>query len=485
MDVTALSVFENRCLINGQWIGTGGTASRQRIDVTDPATGELISSVPVLSEAQIHESVQTAQAAQVLWKKYSPQQRADILKKWFNLMHEHKEELATLLTLEQGKPLKESRGEITYAASYLEWYAEEGKRAYGDIIPSADNSEVLVFKEPVGVCAAITPWNFPAGMITRKVAPALAAGCTMILKPASETPLTALALAKLATEAGVPAGVLNVVTGSSTLIGKILTESPVVKKLSFTGSTPIGAKLMEQSAPTIKKLSLELGGNAPVLVFNDCNLELAVQQVLDCKFRNAGQTCVCANRIYVQSGVYDEFLEKLAQKVSQLKVGNGLNESTTVGPLINAKATLKVQEQIDDALAKGAELVTGTAVQQPGNWCVPTVLKNVSQDMLCAKEETFGPLAPVFVFETEDEAVQYANDTEFGLASYVFTQDLNRFIRVSRALEYGMVGVNTGILSNEAAPFGGVKASGLGREGAKYGLEDYLEIKYVCVGNIT
>ena len=475
-------LLRQQCYIDGAWVDADNGAT---LDVTNPATGELVARVPKMGAAETRRAIEAAERAWPAWKRKPAKERSVILRRWFELMMAAQEDLAVILTAEQGKPLAEAKGEIAYGASYLEWYAEEGKRAYGDIIPSADSSEVLVFKEPVGVCAAITPWNFPAGMITRKVAPALAAGCTMILKPASETPLTALALAKLATEAGVPAGVLNVVTGSSTLIGKILTESPVVKKLSFTGSTPIGAKLMEQSAPTIKKLSLELGGNAPVLVFNDCNLELAVQQVLDCKFRNAGQTCVCANRIYVQSGIYDEFLEKLALKVSQLKVGNGLDESTTVGPLINAKATLKVQEQIDDALAKGAELVTGTAVQQPGNWCVPTVLKNVSQDMLCAKEETFGPLAPVFVFETEDEAVQYANDTEFGLASYVFTQDLNRFIRVSRALEYGMVGVNTGILSNEAAPFGGVKASGLGREGAKYGLEDYLEIKYVCVGNIT
>lgn len=481
MDVTQLAVFENRCLINGQWIA----GDKQFIEVVNPATGEKLAEVPVLDEQQILQSVETSQAAQILWKKYAPKERANILKKWFDLLLKHQQELATLLTLEQGKPYKEALGEISYAASYLEWYAEEAKRAYGDIIPSSESSEILVFKEPIGVCAAITPWNFPAGMITRKVAPALAVGCSIIIKPASETPLTALALAKLAVEAGVPNGVVNVVTGSSTLIGSILTKSPIVKKLSFTGSTAIGAKLMEQSASTIKKLSLELGGNAPVLVFNDCDLDLTVQQVLDCKFRNAGQTCVCANRIYVQSGIYDQFVAKLKEKVAQLKMGNGLDDGVSIGPLINAKATLKVQEQIDDALSKGAEIVIGQAIQQEGTWCVPTVIRNVDQTMLCAKEETFGPLAPIFKFETEEQAIQYANDTEFGLASYVFTRDLNQFIRVSRALEYGMVGVNTGILSNEAAPFGGVKASGLGREGSKYGLEDYLEIKYVCVGNIA
>lgn len=481
MDVTQLSVFENRCLINGKWIEAG----KLRIDVTNPATGETLAAVPMLNEQQIQHSIESAQAAQLLWKKYAPKERAKILMKWFDLLNIYQHELATLLTLEQGKPYKEALGEISYAASYLEWYAEEAKRAYGDIIPSAENAEILVFKEPIGVCAAITPWNFPAGMITRKVAPALAVGCSIIIKPASETPLTALALAKLAVEAGVPAGVVNVVTGSSAMIGTALTQSPVVKKISFTGSTAIGAKLMEQSASTIKKLSLELGGNAPVLVFDQCDLDLTVQQVLDCKFRNAGQTCVCANRIYVQSGIYDQFVEKLKAKVATLKMGNGLDDGTTIGPLINAKATLKVQEQIDDALSKGAEIVIGASEQQAGTWCVPTVIHNVNQSMLCAKEETFGPLAPIFKFETEEQAIQYANDTEFGLASYVFTQDLNQFIRVSRALEYGMVGVNTGILSNEAAPFGGVKASGLGREGSKYGLDDYLEIKYVCVGNIA
>ena len=389
------------------------------------------------------------------------------------------------MTVEQGKPLKEAKGEIAYAASYVEWFSEEAKRGYGDIVPTVSTSEILVFKEAIGVCAAITPWNFPAAMITRKVAPALAAGCTILVKPASETPLTALAIAKLAEKAGIPAGVFNVITGSSTKIGKIFTESPIVKKLSFTGSTEIGAKLMAQSAPTVKKLSLELGGNAPVLVFNSANLDQAVQGVMDTKFRNAGQTCVCANRIYVQSEIYDEFVAKLKVKVDALKVGNGLDVDTDIGPLINRKAIQKVEEHIQDALSKGATLVAGQVNNPEGNWCVPTLVKNVTQDMLCAKEETFGPFAPIFKFEQEQEAIAMSNDTEFGLASYIFTQDINQFIRVSRDLEYGMVGVNTGLISNAAAPFGGVKSSGIGREGSKYGMDEYLEIKYVCLGNIN
>jgi succinate-semialdehyde dehydrogenase/glutarate-semialdehyde dehydrogenase len=398
---------------------------------------------------------------------------------------QHQDELAAIMTVEQGKPLREAKGEIAYAASYVEWFSEEAKRGYGDIIPTVPSSEILVFKEAIGVCAAITPWNFPAAMITRKVAPALAAGCTILVKPASETPLTALAIAKLAENAGIPAGVFNVITGSSTKIGKIFTESPIVKKLSFTGSTEIGAKLMAQSAPTVKKLSLELGGNAPVLVFNSANLDQAVQGVMDTKFRNAGQTCVCANRIYVQSAIYDEFVAKLKVKVDALKVGNGLDADTDIGPLINRKAIQKVEEHIQDALSKGATLVTGQTVNTDGNWCIPTLVKDVTQDMLCAKEETFGPFAPIFKFEQEQDAIAMSNDTEFGLASYVFTQDINQFIRVSRGLEYGMVGVNTGLISNAAAPFGGVKSSGIGREGSKYGMDEYLEIKYVCLGNIN
>ena len=479
MDITTLSIFENRCWVNGQWI-----TSERTLDVTNPFDGSVLTSVPILEEPVILQSLQEAEVAQKKWKKVSVNERSLLLRNWFNLVMQHQEELAVIMTLEQGKPLKESRGEIAYAASYIEWYSEEAKRGYGDIIPNNNQSEILVFKEAVGVCAAITPWNFPAAMITRKVAPALAAGCSILVKPASETPLTALALAKLAEQAGLPAGVFNVVTGSSTNIGKIFTESPIVKKLSFTGSTEIGAKLMAQSSTTVKKLSLELGGNAPVIVFNSANLDQAVQGVMDTKFRNAGQTCVCANRIYVQSEIYNDFIEKLKLKVEALKVGNGLDAETDIGPLINRKAILKVEEHIKDAMDKGAVLVTGRE-KNVDAYCVPTVVKDVTQEMLCAKEETFGPFAPIFKFNTEDEAVQMSNDTEFGLASYVFTQDINQFIRVSRELEYGMVGVNTGLISNAAAPFGGVKSSGIGREGSKYGMDEYLEIKYVCLGNIS
>lgn len=479
MDIKNISVFENRCLINGEWL-----TAETLLDVKNPVDDTVLTQVPVLDDVVIHRVIQDADCAQKAWKLVAPAERSQVLKQWFHLVMQHQEELATIMTLEQGKPLKEAKGEIAYAASYIEWFSEEAKRAYGDIIPAASSSEILVFKEAIGVCAAITPWNFPAAMITRKVAPALAAGCSIIVKPASETPLTALALAKLAVQAGIPAGVLNVVTGSSTKIGQILTASSVVKKLSFTGSTEVGAQLMAQCAPTIKKLSLELGGNAPVIVFNECDLEQAVQGVMDTKFRNAGQTCVCANRIYVQSGIYDEFIVRLKAKVEALKLGNGLDDGTDIGPLINRKAIQKVEEHIQDALSKGATLVCGQE-SNDSQWCQPTVVRDVTQEMLCATEETFGPFAPVFRFEHEAEVIEMANDTEFGLASYLFTQNLNQFLRVSRALEYGMVGVNTGLISNAAAPFGGVKSSGIGREGSRYGLDDYLEMKYVCVGNIN
>ncbi|WP_347456792.1 NAD-dependent succinate-semialdehyde dehydrogenase [Acinetobacter thermotolerans] len=479
MDITQFSVFENRCLVNGEWLSSTDT-----IIVTNPLDQSLITEVPVLAEEVIEQAIVDADLAQKQWKNVAPNERSRLLRNWFDLLMQYQDELATIMTVEQGKPLKEAKGEIAYAASYIEWFSEEAKRGYGDIIPAPTNTEILVFKEAVGVCAAITPWNFPAAMITRKVAPALAAGCSILVKPASETPLTALAIAKLAEQAGFPKGVFNVITGSSTKIGQIFTSHPLVKKLSFTGSTEIGAKLMAQSAPTVKKLSLELGGNAPVLVFNSANLDQAVQGVMDTKFRNAGQTCVCANRIYVQSEIYDAFVEKLKDKVEQLKVGNGLEADTDIGPLINHKAIRKVEEHIADALSKGATLVTGKTENTNGNWCVPTLVKDVTQEMLCAKEETFGPFAPIFKFETEQEVIAMSNDTEFGLASYVFTQDINQFIRVSRNLEYGMVGVNTGLISNAAAPFGGVKSSGIGREGSKYGMDEYLEIKYVCLGNI-
>ena len=480
MDITSLSVFENRCWVNGQWI-----SAQETLEVKNPLDNSILTTVPVLDDVVIEQALFDAEIAQKKWKNVAAGERSRLLRNWFDLLIQHQDELATIMTLEQGKPLKEAKGEIAYAASYVEWFSEEAKRGYGDIIPSNATSEILVFKEAVGVCAAITPWNFPAAMITRKVAPALAAGCTILVKPASETPLTALAIAKLAERAGFPAGVFNVLTGSSTRIGQIFTQSPIVKKLSFTGSTETGVKLMAQSAPTIKKLSLELGGNAPVLVFNSANLDQAVQGVMDTKFRNAGQTCVCANRIYVQSEIYDAFIEKLKVKVEALKVGNGLDSDTDIGPLINRKAILKVEEHIQDALSKGAILVAGKTQNSDANWCVPTLVKDVTQDMLCAKEETFGPFAPIFKFENEAQALAMSNDTEFGLASYVFTQDMNQFIRVSRGLEYGMVGINTGLISNAAAPFGGVKSSGIGREGSKYGLDEYLEIKYVCIGNIS
>lgn len=480
MDITRLSVFENKCWVNGVWI-----SSEETLEVKNPLDNSVITEVPVLSDEVVLQALTDAEIAQKSWKNVAPNERSRLLRNWFDLLMQHQDELAAIMTVEQGKPLREAKGEIAYAASYVEWFSEEAKRGYGDIIPTVPSSEILVFKEAIGVCAAITPWNFPAAMITRKVAPALAAGCTILVKPASETPLTALAIAKLAENAGIPAGVFNVITGSSTKIGKIFTESPIVKKLSFTGSTEIGAKLMAQSAPTVKKLSLELGGNAPVLVFNSANLDQAVQGVMDTKFRNAGQTCVCANRIYVQSAIYDEFVAKLKVKVDALKVGSGLDADTDIGPLINRKAIAKVEEHIADALSKGGTLVTGKTKNSEGNWCVPTLVKDVTQDMLCAKEETFGPFAPIFKFEDEQEAIAMSNDTEFGLASYVFTQEINQFIRVSRALEYGMVGVNTGLISNAAAPFGGVKSSGIGREGSKYGMDEYLEIKYVCLGNIN
>ncbi|MDQ8936049.1 NAD-dependent succinate-semialdehyde dehydrogenase [Acinetobacter rudis] len=479
MDITQFSVFENRCLVNGEWL-----SAEETLAVTNPLDQTVITTVPVLSEQVIEQAIVDANIAQKKWKEIAPNERSRLLRCWFDLLMQHQDELAAIMTVEQGKPLKEAKGEIAYAASYIEWFSEEAKRAYGDIIPSAANSEIFVFKEAIGVCAAITPWNFPAAMITRKVAPALAAGCSILVKPASETPLTALAIAKLAEQAGFPKGVFNVITGSSTKIGQIFTQSPIVKKLSFTGSTEIGAKLMAQSAPTVKKLSLELGGNAPVLVFNSANLDQAVQGVMDTKFRNAGQTCVCANRIYVQSEIYDVFVDKLKSQVEKMKMGNGLDADTDIGPLINRKAVAKVEEHIADALSKGAVLVTGKTENTEGNWCVPTLVKDVTQQMLCAKEETFGPFAPIFKFETEEQVIEMSNDTEFGLASYVFTQDINQFIRVSRGLEYGMVGVNTGLISNAAAPFGGVKASGIGREGSKYGMDEYLEMKYVCLGNI-
>ncbi|GAA5002944.1 NADP-dependent succinate-semialdehyde dehydrogenase [Acinetobacter puyangensis] len=483
MDINSFALFKQAAYINGKWIDS---ASQQTIEVINPATSEVLGHIPALTVAQIEESINVAHQAYQTWKQSAVKYRVELLKKWFVLILEHKQELATIMTLEQGKPLKEAEGEIAYAASFIEWFAEEGRRMYGDTIPSPSaDKRLLTIRQPVGVCVAITPWNFPAAMITRKVAPALAAGCSIIVKPAQETPFTALAFAELAHQAGIPPGVLNIITGYAQDIVPPLTQSPIVQKLSFTGSTPVGALLMQQCAPTIKKLSLELGGNAPLIVFDDADLDVAVQGTIDSKFRNAGQTCVCSNRIFVHSSLYDQFIEKLKMKVAALKVGNGLEPDTDIGPLINQKAVLKVQKHIQDAISQGGELVLGGEVSPLGqHFFQPTILKHANDAMLCFNEETFAPLAPIFKFEDEDDVIERANDTEFGLAAYIFTQNVNRLFKVSEALQYGMVGINTGLISTTEAPFGGVKSSGLGREGSKYGLEEYTEIKYLCVGNL-
>lgn len=475
------SLFKQQCYLNGEWISGTDTT-----EVTNPATGEVIGHVPKLGQAEATQAIADANAAWPAWRKKTAKERATILKKWFDLMIANADDLALIMTSEQGKPLAEARGEILYAASFIEWFAEEGKRVYGDTIPThAADKRIMVTKEPIGVCVAITPWNFPSAMITRKAVHALAAGCPMIVRPADLTPFSALALAELAHRAGIPAGVFQVITGRSTLIGAEFTTNPTVRKLSFTGSTEVGHKLIEQCAPTVKKVSMELGGNAPFIVFNDADLDAAVEGAIASKYRNAGQTCVCANRLYVQSGVYDAFAQKLADAVGQLHVGNGVDSGVTTGPMIDEKAVEKVEEHIADAVAKGANIKMGGKRHSLGHsFFEPTILTNVTQDMAVAKEETFGPLAPLFKFETEDEVIGYANDTEFGLASYFYSRDIGRIFRVSEALEYGMVGVNTGLISNEIAPFGGVKQSGLGREGSKYGIEDYLVIKYTCLAGL-
>lgn len=483
MDITKFEIFKNLSSINGAWVAS---TSGKEIEVLNPVDQSVIATIPALEPAQITEAIETAATAFISWKALSVKQRSDILKKWFDLIMQHQDDIAAIMTVEQGKPLKEAKGEVAYAASFIEWFAEEGRRMNGDTIPApTTDKRIMTKREPVGVCVAITPWNFPAAMITRKVAPALVAGCTMIIKPAQETPFTALALVYLAELAGVPKGVLNIVTGKSAEIVPVMTDSPIVKKLSFTGSTPVGAMLMAQSAPTLKKMSLELGGNAPLIVFNDADLDLAVQGVMDSKFRNAGQTCVCSNRIFVQEKIYEVFVAKLAEKVAALKLGNGLTKGVDIGPLINQKAVEKIQAHIADAVALGGKVVVGGRVAELGpNFFEPTVIENASDDMLCFRDETFAPLAPIFKFTEDAEVVQRANDTEFGLASYIFTENLNRSIAVSEALEYGMVGINTGLISTSEAPFGGVKASGLGREGSKYGLDEYTEIKYICIGNV-
>ncbi|TPQ43926.1 NADP-dependent succinate-semialdehyde dehydrogenase [Cupriavidus pinatubonensis] len=475
------SLLRQQCYIDGRW-----TDGERRIDVTNPATGELVAQVPQFGVAETRHAIEAANRALPAWRARLAKERSALLRKWFELILANQDDLARIMTAEQGKPFAEAKGEIAYAASFIEWFAEEGKRVYGETIPAPVSSQrIVVTKEPIGVCAAITPWNFPAAMITRKAGPALAAGCTMVVKPASQTPLTALALAALAERAGIPAGVLSVVTGSAGAIGGELSSNPLVRKLTFTGSTEVGRVLMAQTASTIKKVSMELGGNAPFIVFDDADLDAAVEGAIISKYRNAGQTCVCANRIYVQDKVYDAFAQKLVAAVAQLKVGNGMEDGVRIGPLIDEKAVAKVEEHIADALGKGARVLEGGHRHGLGHtFFQPTVLADVAPNMLVAREETFGPLAPLFRFKTEDDVVAMANDTEFGLASYFYARDLGRVWRVSERLEYGMVGVNTGLISNEVAPFGGVKQSGVGREGSHYGIEDYLVIKYTCMAGI-
>ena len=477
-------IFRQQCFINGDWLDADAS---ETITIRNPATGEALGTVPKMGAAETRRAIDAANAALPGWRAKTAGERARLLRRWYELLMTHQDDLGLLMTSEQGKPLTEAKGEIAYAAGYLEWFAEEGKRAYGEIVPpNLPERRILVTREPVGVCAAITPWNFPSAMITRKAGAALAAGCTMVLKPASQTPFSALALAELAAErAGIPAGVFNVVTGSAKAIGGEICANPVVRKLSFTGSTEIGAELIAQCAPTVKKLSMELGGNAPFIVFDDADLDAAVAGAIASKYRNAGQTCVCANRLLVQDGVYDAFAEKLAVAVAALKVGNGVEPGVTQGPLIDRNALEKVAELVADATAQGARVICGGKPHALGQtFFEPTILADVTPAMRVAREEIFGPVAPLFRFHTEEDAIRMANDTEFGLASYFFARDVGRIFRVSEALEYGMVGVNTGLISTEIAPFGGVKSSGLGREGSRHGLDDYLEIKYVCVAGL-
>ncbi len=476
-------LLRQKAYVNGAWCDADDGAT---IPVTNPATGELIGTVPRMGAPETRRAIEAAAAAWSAWRRRTAKDRAAVLRRWFELLLQNQEDLAILMTAEQGKPLAESRGEIAYAASFIEWFAEEGKRVYGDTIPTyAPDRRVLVTKEPVGVVAAITPWNFPSAMITRKAGPALAAGCPVVLKPASATPFSALALAELGERAGIPAGVFNVVTGSSGPIGLELTTNPLVRKVTFTGSTEIGKQLMEQCASTVKKVSLELGGNAPFIVFDDADVDAAVVGAIASKYRNTGQTCVCTNRFLVQAGIHDAFAAKLAEAVSRLAVGNGLAADVQQGPLIDLAAVRKVEEHVSDAVAKGGRvMVGGKRHALGGNFFQPTVIAGATREMALAREETFGPVAPLFRFRAEDDAVRLANDTEYGLAAYLYTRDLGRAFRVGEALEYGMVGINTGLLSTEVAPFGGVKQSGIGREGSKYGIEDYLVVKYLCVAGV-
>lgn len=484
MQLKRPDLLRQQCYLNGKWVGAddGSTAP-----VSNPATGEIIARVPVMGAAETRRAIDGAKAAQKLWAARTAKDRAGILRKWFELMMANQEDLAIILTTEMGKSLTEARGEIAYGASFIEWFAEEGKRVYGETVPQhAADKRILVLKQPIGVTAAITPWNFPNAMITRKVGPALAAGCAQVIKPALETPLSAFALAVLAEEAGLPAGLMSVITGDSHAIGGEMTSNPIVTKLSFTGSTEVGRILMQQCAPTIKKLALELGGNAPFIVFDDADLDSAVEGAIISKFRNSGQTCVCANRLFVQAGIYEKFAEKLAARVAAFKVGNGMDDGVNQGPLINEDAVLKVEEHVADVLANGGAVTLGGKRHAlGGTFFMPTVLTGVTADMKIFREETFGPVAPLIKFKDEAEVVELANRTEFGLASYFFSRDIGRIFRVAEALEYGMVGVNTGLISTAEAPFGGVKQSGLGREGSRHGIEDYLEIKYVCLGDIN
>lgn len=474
-------LFQQQAYINGQWLAAQSNAT---VPVSNPATGEEIGTIPYMGAAEATQAVEAAYTALQSWKALTAQNRADILLAWYKLVLDHIDELALIMTIEQGKPLAEAKGEVRYAASFIQWFAEEGKRIYGDVIPTVNNQQrFIISKEPVGVVAAITPWNFPIAMITRKAAPALAAGCTVVIKPANETPYCALAIAKLAEKAGIPAGVINVVTGKSQEIGSVFTSHEKVKKLTFTGSTPVGRLLMQQCSSTIKKLALELGGNAPLIVFDDADLDKAVQGAIFAKFRNAGQTCVCANRIYVHDNIYQAFAEKFVQEVQKFKVGNGLEDGVQIGPLINEKAVLKAQQLIDDAVSKGAKIACGGKQHALGQtFYEPSVLTNVDRTMEIVQEEIFGPVAPLIRFTDEADVVAQANDTIFGLAAYVYSENISRLWRVSEQLEYGMVGMNATAISNEVVPFGGVKQSGVGREGSKYGLEEFMTIKYMCLG---
>ena len=476
-------LFRQACYIDGAWVPARSGAT---ISVDNPATGEIVGTVPKFGAAETRDAIEAAHLAMPAWQKKTAKERAVVLRRWFDLMMANQEDLARLMTTEQGKVLSESRGEVAYAAGFLEWFGEEAKRVYGDTIPGHQSDKrIVVIKQPIGVAACITPWNFPLAMITRKAGPALAAGCTVVLKPASQTPFSALALAELGERAGIPKGVLNVVTGSASEIGGELTSNPIVRKLSFTGSTEIGKLLMVQCASTVKKMSLELGGNAPFIVLDDADLDAAVEGAIASKYRNTGQTCVCANRLLVQDGVYDAFAAKLAAAVSKLKPASGLESDATQGPLIDDKAVAKVEEHIQDALGKGARVVIGGHRHAlGGRFFEPTVLADVTPDMLIAREETFGPVAPLFRFKTDEDAIALANDTEFGLAAYFYGRDIGRVFRVAEGIESGMVGINTGLISTEVAPFGGVKESGLGREGSKYGIEEFLEVKYLCFGGI-